>query len=132
MTKKVFILFSLVSILILLCYTLLFSNYVFPWQKKNAIETTLVWSGIVSLPVNYDEVTVTQEGSVFTRQFVLEFETSKENIEKWVKTDKGFKNVSFTTKYNRTIYDFHPGKESSYGGTVTIQNNKVLINMSWS
>lgn len=132
MSRKAAIFFSLLSIIVIGTTVMLFSNYVFPWQKKNAIETTLNWAGLSKLPVNGDDVSVIKKGSMFTRQFVLEFETTQENIENWIKTEVSFRNISFTTKNNRTIYNFHPGKENSFGGTITIQNNKVLINMSWS
>lgn len=110
----------------------LFSNYVFPWQKQTAIETTLIWAGISKFPASNDQIIVTKKGTLFTRQFLLEFETSTENIDRWIKTEIAFKKVSSVEKDNERIYNFHPGKKGSIGGTIRIQNNKVLIKMSWS
>ena len=132
MNKRTITYFTLLSIFIIGFSVLFFSNYVFPWQKKNAIETTLIWSGISKLPVNDHDISVSKKGSIFTRQFILEFETSTSNIEDWIKSDIVFQYIVPIQKNDLKIYSIYPGKEGSFGGTITIQNNKVLINMSWS
>lgn len=131
MSKIKLVIFSLLSIIIIGVLVSLFTNYIFPWEKKDAIETTLDWSGISQLPVTNDNISIEKRGSLFTRQFILEFETSDKNTEDWIKKETVFKNINPIQKNNLRTYNIK-GKNGSIGGKIIIENKKVLINMSWS
>lgn len=99
--------------------------------EKNAIETTLDWAGISQLPVNNEDISIEKRGSTFSRQFILNFETSNKNIEDWIERETVFKNINPIQKNNSKTYNIK-GKNGSFGGQIIIENRKVLINMSWS
>lgn len=107
-----------------------FSSYVFPWDKKEAVATTLTWGGLAPLPT--DDITIEEKGSMFTRQFMIEFTAGKDEIEKWIKNSKRLQNNNPTQSGSNVIYKIYPGEEGSFGGTVKVDGTKVIINMSWS
>jgi hypothetical protein len=85
--------FSIFTILaIIFVYVNYFSNFVLPWQKKEIIETTLFWSGLNKFPENAEIIDIEKKGSLFTRQFIIEFKAEKEEIEKWKNSSKRLKN----------------------------------------
>lgn len=109
-----------------------FSSFVMPWQKEDAIKCALSWGQLEKLPQNAEIIDMEKRGSIFTRQFIIEFESSESEIKKWMLRSKGFKNVIPKTLKNTKTYEIHPKELESYGGKVEITGNKVLINMSWS
>lgn len=123
--------FTLLSIIIIGISVFYFSNYVFPWEKKNAIETTLDWAGISQLPVNNEVISIEKRGTLFSRQFILKFEASDKKIEDWIEKETVFKNINPIQKNNSKKYNIK-GRNGSIGGKIIIHDNKVLINMSWS
>ena len=131
MSKIKVVVLSLISIFIIGISLFYFSNFVFPWEKKNVIETTLDWAGISQLPVNNEDISIEKRGSIFSRQFILNFETSNKNIEDWIERETVFKNINPIQKNNSKTYNIK-GKNGSFGGQIIIENRKVLINMSWS
>lgn len=131
MSKIKVVVLTLISIFIIGISLFYFSNFVFPWEKKNAIETTLDWAGISQLPVNNEDISIEKRGSTFSRQFILNFETSNKNIEDWIERETVFKNINPIQKNNSKTYNIK-GKNGSFGGKIIIENRKVLINMSWS
>ena len=131
MSKIKVVILTLISIFIIGISLFYFSNFVFPWEKKNVIETTLDWAGISQLPVNNEDISIEKRGSIFSRQFILNFETSNKNIEDWIERETVFKNINPIQKNNSKTYNIK-GKNGSFGGQIIIENRKVLINMSWS
>lgn len=109
-----------------------FSSFVMPWQKEDAIKCALTWGQLEKLPKNAEIISMEKRGSIFTRQFIIEFESSESEIKKWMQESKGFQNNIPEIKENTKIYEIHPKSLQSYGGRVEITGNKVLINMSWS
>ncbi|RYJ41526.1 hypothetical protein [Flavobacterium beibuense] len=81
MKKLLIILSILLTFSILTVYLFIFSNIVFPWQKDEVIKTTLEWGGLTELPFDNEDIKVSKKGSIFTRQYILEFTTGKSEIE---------------------------------------------------
>ncbi|WP_417355810.1 hypothetical protein [Flavobacterium sp.] len=130
--KKAFkILTFLFTTSVLIIYLFVFSNIVFPWQKDNAIKTALEWSGLTELPVENKNINITKQGSMFTRQYILEFSASTKKIENWVKENKKLNNVQPQIRNTTKTYTI-PGEKGTTGGTVKIKDNMVIINTSWS
>lgn len=106
-----------------------------PWERANAIETTLKWGGLSGLPEGVEIVSVETEGSMFTRTFLLEFNLSREELREWISSSKRLKGKSpVIDKDGTKRYEIYPGEEGSIGGTVRIdpEVGSVKIIMTWS
>jgi len=127
-TICLFILFGMFCI-----YINYFSPFVMPWQREDAIKSALSWGQLEKLPENAEIIDMEKRGSIFTRQFIIEFESSELEIKKWILKSKGFKNNIPKTIKNTKIYLIYPKEDlQSSGGKVEITGNRVLMNMSWS
>ncbi|MFC6266258.1 hypothetical protein [Flavobacterium panici] len=109
-----------------------FSSFVMPWDRDEAIEAALSWGKLDKLPKDADITHMEKRGSIFTRQFIIEFTSSESEIKNWILKSKGFKGVEPEIKDGTKIYEIHPKNLESYGGRVKIKGNTVYINMSWS
>ena len=132
MKKIIKILASLLFVLLVFGYFNFFSSIVFPWQKAEAIKTTLNWGGLAELPKEAENLSVEKSGSMFTRTFTIEFNADQKEIENWILNSKRLKNNKPKVKGVNEIYEIYPGENESLGGKVTIEKGKVTIRMSWS
>lgn len=130
--KKTKIIAFFAFLIMLLFYLNFFSPFVMPWQKEETIKTALIWGGLAKLPENVKITKLRKYGSLFTREFVIEFTSSKDEIEKWIIRSKRLKYNCPKIKAKTEIYEIHPGEFNSYGGEVKVDGNKVVIHMSWS
>jgi hypothetical protein len=131
--KKTIKIFSLVLLLFsVFVYLNFFTSIVFPWQKEEAIETTLNWGGLAALPTEAKNVSVEEEGNIFTRTFTVEFKANQSEIENWILKSKRLKNNIPKVSGETIIYDIYPGEIESFGGKVSVEKGKVRIVMSWS
>lgn len=131
--KKTLIIIGLFLITILIyLYLNLFSNIVFPWQKKVAIETTLNWGGLAELPKEAEIINIEKEGNAFTRTFIIEFKANKSEINNWILKSKRLKNTVPKIRGAIKTYEIYPGEDESLGGKVSVENEKVIVRMSWS
>jgi len=118
---------------LLLIYVYISNAYVLPWEKEEAIQTTLEMGGLDELPSEIKNLKIDKRGSIFTRQFIIEFELNDSmKMKNWIKQSKRLKDNIPKTNDNSRIYEIYPGENNSYGGDVEIQDKKVRINMSWS
>lgn len=132
MKKTIKILASLLFVVLVFTYLNFFSSIVFPWQKTEAIKTTLNWGGLAELPKKAENLNVEKSGSMFTRTFTVEFNADQKEIEDWIQNSKRLKNNTPKASGKNKIYEIYPGEKESLGGKVTIENDKVIIQMSWS
>jgi hypothetical protein len=89
-----FLIFS--TLFIFSIYILFFSNIVMPWEKNEIIKTTLDWGGLNKLPENSKIIEIEKRGSMFIRQFIIEFESSNSDINSWIE-----KNEKLKKKYSK-------------------------------
>lgn len=130
--KKAFkTLLSLSAIALLTVYLFVFSNIVFPWQKDNSIKTTLEWSGLIEFPIENKNINITKQGSMFTRQYILEFSTSKSEIENWIEKSEKLKKIPVKEIGKTEIYIID-GEKGAMGGTLKVKDSLVILNISWS
>ncbi|HEY3403643.1 MAG TPA: hypothetical protein VGK59_09670 [Ohtaekwangia sp.] len=110
-----------------------FANIVMPWDRAEAIETALTWGGLENLPDNADITSVDTKGSMFTREFIIEFNCGQEELEEWIQNSGLTKLTPRTDDNGLKVYQV-TGQEGSIGGHVYIDNEKgnVIIDMSWS
>ncbi len=129
-----FLLVSLVAVLGVLFLFLYFSNaYVLPWEKDEVIQSTLEMGGLNSLPENTEIISIEKRGSIFTRQFILEFQL-KDTLEMntWINQSKRLKGSTPKTENKLKVYEIYHGEGGAYGGKVKIDGTKAIIDMSWS
>ena len=89
-----FLIFS--TLFIFSIYIIFFSNIVMPWERNEIIKTTLDWGGLNKLPENSKIIEIEKRGSMFTRQFIIEFESSDSDINSWIdKSEKLKKNYVY-------------------------------------
>ncbi len=120
------------ALLLLYLYFNFFSSYIFPWEQKNAITTTLNWGGLAKLPNKMEKFSIRKYGSPFTRSFKMEFNADKKEIENWILKSKRLRENKPTKIGKTKIYHIYPGENKSFGGTISVENNSVKIEMSWS
>lgn len=122
---------SLLFLLLVFIYLNFFSSIVFPWQKENAIQTTLNWGGLAELPNGTENLSVEKDGSMFTRTFIIKFNANQTEIENWILNSKRLKNNKPKVRDEIKIYEIYPGEKESFGGKVIVENGTVIIRMSW-
>ena len=112
-----------------------FTNTIMPWDRSNAIETTLLWGGLAELPDATENLNIETSGSMFTRTFILEFQLPQTELHEWLARSKRLKDLTPTIQSDGTkLYEVYPGERRAMGGTVLInpRNGSVKIKMSWS
>lgn len=133
---KLFKTIFLVLVTLFTCLILFFyisNSYVLPWEKEEVIETTLEWGGLNELPKDIKNLKIDKRGSIFTRQFIIEFEVNHlKQINDWIHKSKRLKNNTPTIKEDKRIFLIYPGEQGANGGKVEIYGKEVKINMSWS
>jgi len=109
-----------------------FANIVFPWERKESIQQAIEMGGLSELPIDAENVEIERRGSAFTRQYIIEFNSSEAEIEKWIEKSKRLKNNIPKSKGKTKVYEIYPEEKEALGGKVKIEKDKVTINMSWS
>lgn len=132
MRKAIKIIFALLLLGMFFLYINYFSSFVMPWQRDEAIQSALEWGQLDKLPPDAEIISLEKRGSIFTRQFIIEVESSEIEIKNWMMKSKGFKNIQPKVKNETKTYEIHIRESKAYGGKVEIKGNKVLVNMSWS
>ena len=79
----------IVSIFIIGFFTYYVSDYVLPWDRAEVINTVQSWGGLSDLPKDATNFEYKKEGSIFTREFTVEFDAPKSEIENWILKSKG-------------------------------------------
>ncbi|MEO8255512.1 MAG: hypothetical protein ABI554_14110 [Flavobacterium sp.] len=130
--KRYKIFYFLILVAMLFFYLNYFSSYVMPWQKEEAFKAALLWGGLKEIPKNAKIINLEKHGSSFTKQYIIEFVSSKSEIEKWIRESKRLKNNIPEVRLKIKTYYINPGEMHSYGGRVKIKQDTVSINMSWS
>ena len=64
----------IVSIFIIGFFTYYVSDYVLPWDRAEVINTVQSWGGLSDLPKDATNFEYKKEGSIFTREFTVEFD----------------------------------------------------------
>ncbi|WP_299109404.1 hypothetical protein [uncultured Tenacibaculum sp.] len=117
----------------LILFFFISNSYVLPWEKEEAIETTIKWGGLNELPKDIKNLKIDKRGSIFTRQFIIEFEVNHlEQINYWIHKSKRLKDNTPTIDKGKKIFLIYPGEQGANGGKVEIHDKEVKINMSWS
>ena len=109
-----------------------FTNVIFPWERTKSIQEAIDMGGLSELPIEAENIEIEKRGSMFTRQYVIEFDCTEAEIEKWIDKSKRLKNNIPKIEGKTKIYEIYPGEKGAMGGKVKIEKSKVSVNMSWS
>ncbi|MFC6098117.1 hypothetical protein ACFPVY_15805 [Flavobacterium qiangtangense] len=109
-----------------------FTNVIFPWERTKSIQEAIDMGGLSELPIDAENIEIEKRGSMFTRQYIIEFNCTEAEIEKWIDKSKRLKNNIPKIEGKTKIYEIYPGENGAMGGKVKIEKSKVSVNMSWS
>lgn len=60
-----------------------------PLDQESAIDTTQEWARLADFPPSTRNVQIDTKGSMFSREFIIEFEASPEDIAQWLRDSPG-------------------------------------------
>ena len=102
-----------------------------PWEKEDTIKTALSWGELAPLPDSAYDISVEKQGSVSTREYIVEFYCEQKEIDKWIKLSNGLHNLEPSTVENGIIEYHVRGQVGTISGTVSIDKKKgrVVIDM---
>ena len=112
-----------------------FANIVMPWQKAKAISADLDWGGLANLPKQSRHISVNMKGSMFTREYIVQFDVDSIDVNDWINHSKRIKDVTpIIEKDGHIKYNVYPGENDAIGGTIRIdkQKGRVIVDMSHS
>ncbi|QDP00665.1 hypothetical protein [Thalassotalea sp. PS06] len=123
---------STAVLLLVLCSLAYLNNVLLPWDRNEAVKTTLEWSGTPSLPKDAEITKLEVTGSAFSRGFKLDFTTSKVNLVDWL-ANSNLSNGT-TTESGVTIYEIRPAMNGAEYAKVVVneQASTVSIEVYWS
>lgn len=105
-----------------------------PLNKASAIACVCEWARLNPLPVPNSAVHVETKGSMFTREFIVTFHGSKNDILQWLNASPGTQNAyrdAHALKYERM--DISPGGGAQFAEiTISEDGTKVVIRAYWS
>jgi len=120
----------------LLAFILLATIGYFVVQNANyhsALEATKEWAQLNEFPETAKNLNVKTQGSMFTREFTVEFDAPIADIEKWLRDSPGPKNVTPTTNGSIRHYDIDPGGGAQHAELELDESTgHVKINTYWS
>lgn len=61
-------------------------------KKKKRLLSLLYFGGLKEIPKNAKIINIEKHGSSFTKQYIIEFTSSKSEIEQWIRKSKRLKN----------------------------------------
>ena len=131
--KKRVVCFTLIPMLILL--TIVAAGY-FYLQRANyysALEATKEWARLNDFPTTAANLTVESEGSMFGREFTVEFDAPLADIETWLNESPGTKSVTPSVNGKIRKYAIEPGGGAQHAELELDENSgHVRINTYWS
>ncbi|WP_426491727.1 hypothetical protein [Hymenobacter sp. 102] len=114
---------------------ILCTDRVMPWNKAEAINTTLEWGGLAALPVPVSEVEIKKVDGSFSQKFSLRFKCDYAAQRRWIHSSSGLKNgrlQAVTGEGASSTFCLHPNQDGVYGGTLTIRGQEVELQMKRS
>jgi len=100
---------------------------------RSAIETAEVWARVASIRACDSRPEVDASGSMFTRQFVVEFSCESSKLKQWVNDSIGLKGAAVTTSNNIETYIISPGGGATFAEVkINWVENTVYLRAFWS
>ncbi len=123
----------LISALIFVVTIVVGYIYVQRANYYSALDATKEWSRLNDFPTTAKDFTVEAEGSMFTREFTIQFDAPLSDIEIWLNESPGTREVTPTINGNLRIYMIEPGGGAQHAELDLDENTgRVRINAYWS
>lgn len=102
-------------------------------EEAQGIYYALKWGNLAPIPGIASDTEVEIKGGEFSRQYVVSFTCDPGRIHVWEGHSEGLKGLTPSDLGGgKRRYKINPGYEGAIGGTVTIEGDRVVIDMSWS
>ncbi len=103
-------------------------------DRASAIDATLVWGRLAPFPASAQEVAITAEGSMFTREFRASFVAPAADIEEWLQRSPGTREaVPTAPSPGVRHFQITAGGGASFAEvTVDDTQQRVFIHVYWS
>lgn len=98
-----------------------------------ALKVTRKWARLNEFPTTAKNLNVQTQGSIFTREFTVEFSAPLADIEQWLSESPGTENVVPTIEGKIRIYKIAPGDGAQHAELELDESSgHVKINTYWS
>ena len=102
-------------------------------DDRSAIEAARKWARLAEFPDSAANVNVFVTGSMFTREFRIEFDAPLSDIERWLSDSPGTSDVEPDQSGSIRIYSIEPGGGAVFAEVlVDEQSSTVRIHTFWS
>ncbi len=99
----------------------------------SAVNVSREWARVAELPVPTWWVGVDTRGSAFTREFVLDFNASSEELDAWLAASPGIQDADITESGSQITYSIAPGGGAQFAEVVVDrETGAVRIRTYWS
>ena len=119
----------------LILVTVVVAGY-FLLQRSNyysGLNVTKEWAQLSEFPASATNLTVELSGSIFTREFTVEFDAPLADIEAWLKESPGTSTVTPEIDGSIRTYPIEPGGGAQHAELELDENSgHVTINSYWS
>lgn len=105
-----------------------------PINQRSALTAALDWARLTPLPNTATNLVITPKGSMFTREFIIEFTAPSVDVEKWLSKSSGTRGVKPTIQSNgRRVFNIKPGGGAQFAEViVSSAGTTVKIHTYWS
>ena len=102
-------------------------------DRQSAMEAVQTWGRLAPLPSSATDLTVTVEGSAFTRAFRVSFRAPAADVNRWLAESPGTKGVVPERSGSTWRYVIQPGGGAQHAEvTVDDRDDSVRIYVYWS
>ena len=118
-----------------LMIVVIFAGYFYVQRANyyNALDAIKECARLNDFPTTATNLTVETEGNMFTREFTVEFDAPRADIENWLNESPGTKNVAPTVNGSIRKYSIEPGGGAQHAELELDENaGHVKINAFWS
>jgi hypothetical protein len=105
-----------------------------PINRASALSVTRVWARLAPYPESAGRKHIEIAGSMFSREFTVEFEASPKDIQNWLKNSPGTKDVVPNHNSNGSLhYQIKPGGGAQFAEIILLNDGTtVRIHTYWS
>jgi len=101
-------------------------------NQTSAIATASLWARVAPLPASVQNLQVGVEGSMFTREFVITFNATPSDIQRWIAASPGPASARRSVSGTITTYAITPGGDAEFAEVkVDSSSGKVVIHSYW-
>ena len=101
-------------------------------ERKQAMNLTLEWGRLATLPASASDLTIKVEGGFFTRAFRSSFRAPRRDLDIWIKESPGLMDAAQTYADGKRKYIIKPGGGANRAEVTIGDDDAVEIYASWN